>query len=123
MKSSPWQVAKKLSLIRSSPCGLYSKEKIDKGVNYFILALEKMGCLTEYSCEGHFRRKHQMPQFYMVFVVPNKRVINKIKKILFKPCRLYHEYSNTYILRIDFKNLEHKNKILSKLSKLWETIL
>lgn len=120
MVNNPWQKAKKLSLVRSSPCGTYCEEYLDKGVNYFILALEKLGCITEYSCEGHFRRKHQVPQLYISFTVPNKRTIDKIKKNLIKPCKLYHEYKNTYTLRIDFKNLEHKIKILTKLSKLWE---
>lgn len=120
MVNNPWQKAKKLSLVRNSPCGTYSGEPLDKGVNYFILALEKLGCITEYSCEGHFRRKHQVPQLYISFVVPNKVVLNRLKKTLIKSCRLYHEYQNTYTLRIDFKNPEHKIKTLTKLSQLWE---
>lgn len=120
MISNPWRRFKKLSLIRNSPCGLYYGKPLDSGVNYFILALEKLGCVTEYSCEGHFRRKYEIPQFYISFKTPSKSVINKIKKVLIRPCKLYNEYKNTYTLRIDFKNPEHKIKTLTKLSQLWE---
>lgn len=120
MVNNPWQKAKKLSLIKNSPCGLYCGKPLDKGVNYFILALEKLGCVTEYSCEGHFRSRHHIPQLYISFVIPDKRTINKIKKNLIRPCKLYHEYKNTYTLRINFKNPEHKIKTLTKLSQLWE---
>lgn len=120
---NPWKRAKKLSLIRNSPCGLYDRKVLDKGVNYFILALESLDCVTEYSCEGHFKRKNYTPQFYISFIVPNSIVLEKIKQVLIKPCTLYHEHSNTYTLRIDFKNPEHKVKILTKLSRLWEKYL
>lgn len=117
---SPWQKAKKLSLVRNSPCGIYCGEPLDKGVNYFILVLEKLGCITEYSCEGHFKRKHQVPQLYISFIVPNKVILSRLKKALIKPCRLYHEYENTYTLRIDFINPAHKINVLNTLSIVWE---
>jgi hypothetical protein len=76
---SSWKEAKQINLYRKSPCGLYPLDKIDTGVNYFVLALEKLGCETFYSCEGHFNKKNYTPQLYIVFSC-QKSVIATIKK-------------------------------------------
>lgn len=114
-----WKTAKTKKLIRTSPCKLYKNCILDSGVNYFILALEKIGCQTYYSCEGHFKKRPCIPEFYIAFKA-SKRNIQKIKKTLFRPCYLENYKKNHYVLRISFKNLKEKNKILSHLAQIWE---
>jgi hypothetical protein len=48
-------------------------EKLDPGVNYFVLALNQMGLATAYSCEGH------PDAFYVTFDAPYN-VAFKIKE-------------------------------------------
>lgn len=66
-----WERATQRPLVRRSPCGLYCEE-IDRGVNFFVLALERLGAITQYSCEGH------PDGFYVVFTAPYS-VAQKIK--------------------------------------------
>ena len=114
-----WKKARKLKLIRSSPCGLYQNQTLDKGVNYFILALEKIGCKTYYSCEGHFNRKHYIPEFYIMFYAVDK-AIKLIRSSLNKYVVLEKgKFKNEYYIRIAFKNAEDKRKKLEALSKKW----
>lgn len=48
----PWTRAGKNEIQRVSPLnGQF--QKIDKGVNFFVLALEALGATTAFSCEGH----------------------------------------------------------------------
>lgn len=117
--NSPWKQAKSKKVIRTSPCKLYNKCLLDKGVNYFVLTLERIGCKPCYSCEGHFKRKPYIPEFYIAFQA-SKRNIQKIKKTLFDPCYLESYKTNHYVLRIRFKTLKEKNRILSELSQIWE---
>lgn len=65
-KTRIWDVARKITLGRVSPCGLYN-EPLEKGVNYFVLMLEQLGAVTHYSCEGH---PHSPNNFYIVFAAP-----------------------------------------------------
>lgn len=120
--NNPWKKAKSKKLVRTSPCELYYKCVLDKGVNYFVLALEDIGCQTYYSCEGHFKRKPYIPEFYIAFQA-SKRNAQKIKKTLFDPCYLETYKPNHYVLRIRFKNLKEKHRILSELSQIWENQL
>lgn len=48
---SIWQQVSKLDIIRSSQN--YENTKIDPGVIFFVLALERLGAKPRYSCEGH----------------------------------------------------------------------
>lgn len=41
-----WDKAASRTLVRG-------REKLDPGVNFFVLMLERMGLSTHYSCEGH----------------------------------------------------------------------
>jgi len=122
-KLNSWEKAKELNIIRSSPCGLYCNEILDKGVNYFILALEYMGCITQYSCEGHFGQKNKVPQFYISFKVPNRNIVKQLRDILTPQCQLEYDKHNEYVLRIDFQNQKQKIKILSELSARFDNIL
>ena len=119
-----WTDAKKLKLFRSSPCHLYN-EILDNGVNYFILTLEKLGCKTLYSCEGHFHKKHYAPQFYISFYA-STRIIKQLKKHLFDIAYIEKEYNrycnNEYSIRIDFKNYKDKTQKLTQLANNWNKI-
>jgi hypothetical protein len=95
---------------------------LDKGVNYFILALEKLGCKTNYSCEGHFSKKHYIPQLYISFS-SKKNLSNTVKNILSDIAKLEHDGKDEYTLRIDFKNNKDKIQKLTKLTKQWNKIL
>lgn len=61
-KITTWRQAKRMTLRRRSVFGTI--EELDKGVNYFVLMLEKLGAETEFSCEGH------PSGFYIVFSAP-----------------------------------------------------
>ena len=51
-KKHPWIRAAKTELVRlSSVTG--KPESIDKGANFFVLALEALGAKPRFSCEGH----------------------------------------------------------------------
>lgn len=58
-----WRNARRLKLHRVSPCGIYD-ELIDPGVNFFVAALEMLGAVPRYSCEGH------PTNFYVLFDAP-----------------------------------------------------
>lgn len=57
-----WAEARKLKIHRISPFG--SREKLDPGINFFVLMLEKLGAVTFFSCEGH------PDGFYVLFAAP-----------------------------------------------------
>jgi hypothetical protein len=48
----PWDKAKRHLLKRSNELSR-DLQPLDRGVNYFVLQLERMGIRTEWSCEGH----------------------------------------------------------------------
>jgi hypothetical protein len=60
---NPWDEARKLKLTRGNH--LDEPAVIDRGVNYFVLKLEEMGCTPVWSCEGH------PDGFYIVFYGPD----------------------------------------------------
>lgn len=62
-KITKWSTACKLKIFRRDPFGIYSGT-LEPGVNFFVLMLEQLGAITEFSCEGH-------PQnFYVLFYGP-----------------------------------------------------
>lgn len=50
--NNPWDEAGRKVLRRVNP-STGKLENLDRGVNYFIIALEALGARTLYSCEGH----------------------------------------------------------------------
>lgn len=119
---SSWKEAKKLNIHRGSPCGLYPVSKIDKGVNYFVLALEKLGCETLYSCEGHFSKNKYIPQLYITFRAKRYAILC-LKNMLFHIAVLEHDKSKQYTIRIDFDNNKDKIQKLTYLADQWNKIL
>lgn len=61
---NPWDAAREVELVRGNE--IWPPEAIDRGVNYFVLALERMGCTTLFSCEGH------PDGFYVSFLGPHE---------------------------------------------------
>lgn len=117
-----WKKAKKVTLIRSSPCGLYPSSKLDKGVNYFILALEKLDCVTYYSCEGHFNKNKYVPELYIVFSA-KKAIILCLKQMLFGIISLEKEPKDRWSMRISFESNKDKIEKLTYLCDQWANIL
>lgn len=70
---NPWVEACKQKLYRPNG-GDGELIKLDAGVNYFILALEKLNAETFYSCDGH----GDQSSFYVMFKVPRYPLVHKI---------------------------------------------
>jgi hypothetical protein len=51
-REHPWDQAKRHLLKRRNELS-NDLQALDRGVNYFVLQLERMGMRTEWSCEGH----------------------------------------------------------------------
>jgi hypothetical protein len=58
-----WRQAMTFDLRRTSPIA-FEAETLERGVNFFVLMLEKLGAYTCFSCEGHPN------SFYLTFVAP-----------------------------------------------------
>jgi hypothetical protein len=97
-----WVAAARLKLYRDSPCGTYTG-LIESGVNYFVLALEQLGAVTQYSCEGHPNN------FYLMFSAP-QNVAEEIKACGFFVIEL--EGSDTWSLRINRDITESERKAI-----------
>lgn len=60
---NPWDEARRITLFRTNSF-TSRQERLDLGVNYFVLKIEALGGKTRFSCEGH-------PfGFYLVFDMP-----------------------------------------------------
>jgi hypothetical protein len=105
-KSTPrkltWLSAARRKLHRRSPCGLYD-EIIDAGVNFFVVALEKLGATTMYSCEGH------PSGFYIMFEAP-MCVAVKIRKAGYFTVEL--EGLNLWSIRLPHVDMEYDRRII-----------
>ena len=68
-EENEWDEARKTPLFRLQKSASYEgrlvrrlkRMELERGVNYFVLALERLGCRTHFSCEGHPN------DFYIVF--------------------------------------------------------
>jgi hypothetical protein len=61
-KRNVWDDAADLEVIRGG-------ERIDPGVNYFVLMLDQMGLQTHFSCEGH------PDEFYVAFTASYEQAL------------------------------------------------
>ena len=55
----PWDRLAAQVLFRASPSGAFPFGPLERGVNFFVAALESFGATTSFSCEGH-------PDFFYV---------------------------------------------------------
>lgn len=107
-----WAQANRLTLHRTSPCGTYSGV-IDRGVNYFVLALEQLGAQPEYSCEGHPN------SFYVLFSAPQS-VAEAIRARGFFAVEL--EGEDRWSIRISRNVTEDdRRQILKHAARVWTT--
>lgn len=107
----PWDRAKDLVLLRSSPCGIYNEE-LDRGVNYFVLMLEQLKAQPHYSCEGHPNG------FYVLFAAPLKLAL-KIRACGFFTVEL--EGKNRWSIRTrQFRDEAEHTQFLRMAASQWE---
>lgn len=112
-KTHVWDAAAKLDVYRQPPQPtFYAVEKLEPGVNYFVLMLEQLGAIPHFSCEGHPN------SFYVVFEAPMS-LAEKIRACgyftieLEGPCR--------WSLRINRDVTESERKmILRAAAAAWE---
>lgn len=111
-KVNVWDKACKLAVHRSSPDGIYTGN-IDPGVNYFVLMLEQLGAVTQYSCEGHPR------SFYVLFSAPMHIALDVLGCGYFT---VELEGDNEWSIRLDDANLteEMRVRILRLAAGSWD---
>jgi hypothetical protein len=49
--AGPWDAARLVPVVRG--CHMYEPAPLEPGVRFFVLMLERLGCTTLFSCEGH----------------------------------------------------------------------
>lgn len=105
-----WIKACGYPITRKSPCGTYTGE-IDRGVNFFVLMLEQIGAVPEYSCEGH------PDGFYVLFWAPYEIVEQLWTAGYF---RIEFEGDHRWSIRTDFSTELEKGMVLSAAAESWE---
>ena len=108
-----WDEAAKLKIYRKPPMHpFFQIEKIDPGVNYFVLMLEQLGAVPMFSCEGH------PDGFYVMFSAPAK-LAEKILGCGF--FRIELEGKNRWSLRgINYGNNRTRRRALRWAAESWE---
>lgn len=91
-KPGVWDKARRRALWRWNSC-LGKRQRLEPGVNYFVLALERLGCRTFQSCEGHPR------DFYIVFKAPYRTAL-RIHRFGFFSVEIEREH-DLWSLRVD----------------------
>jgi hypothetical protein len=79
------------------PILVRSGEKLDPGVNFFVLTLEKLGLTTHFSCEGH------PDGFYIAFTASYKTAL-KISQAGFFSIEIGRK--NYWMLRVHMEHSE-----------------
>lgn len=115
----PWDAARRRRVVRGN--WLEWPAELEPGVKYFVLALERLGATTTWSCEGH-------PYgFYIVFQAPEllARVLDALGFFTIALCnqgwRLSLEGNEVGALRggIEFTD-EHRRRCLRQAAEAWE---
>lgn len=68
-----WDIARSLRMWRVNPA-TQAEEKLDAGVNFFVLALEVLGAKPRTSCEGH-------PDGFVIMFEANDDLVSKLSAI------------------------------------------
>lgn len=100
--------------VHRSPPGhpFFATERIDPGVNYFVLMLEQLGALPYFSCEGHPNG------FYILFGAPMALAV-KIKECGYFMVEL--EQENIWSLRVRMSMTESERvQLLKWAAERWE---
>lgn len=92
-KKNAWDTACKLTLHRRDPDGR-GLVPLEPGVNYFVLALERMGARTRYSCEGH-------PSGFYVMFHSSAKVARQVSELVYPmEVKICPTWSDAYVLRL-----------------------
>ena len=109
-KITKWSSAAKVEIHRSCPFNFYNGP-LERGVNYFVLALEQLGATTEYSREGHPNG------FYIIFNAP-QTIAEAVRRCGFFSVEL--EGEERWSLRINRAITEpERQSILSYAALAW----
>jgi len=125
-KLTSWDMAKRLKVCRKPHltnekqrrhCS-YKFGELERGVNYFILQLEKMGVKTAYSCEGH---PHG---FYVSFYSPYD-IARKVSSVGFFSVQLMGD-KNHFAIYLNNNDIDiterQKRRILRMASRRWDDV-
>lgn len=96
VKISTWKQAAKLKLLRVSPL-TGQLEELERGVNFFVLMLEKLGGKTQFSCEGH-------PNGFYVLFTGSYTLAKRIKACGFFTVEI--EGDNRWSIRMNYPIIE-----------------
>lgn len=112
-KTNVWNRAKKLAVFRQPAAhSFYGLERIDPGVNFFVLMLEQIGAQPVFSCEGHPNG------FYVLFNAPIE-IAEKVRKCGY--FRVELEGVDTWSIRLrDVADEKEKRQILRWAAPAWE---
>jgi hypothetical protein len=105
-----WKQAAKLKLQRVSPI-TGQLEKLERGVNFFVLMIEKLGGITHFSCEGH-------PDGFYVLFTCSYRLAQRIKACGFFTVEI--EGANRWSIRMNYPVIatQHRN-VLTWAAESW----
>lgn len=110
-----WDVASKLYVYRRPPLTvtqLYSVERIDPGVNFFVLLLEQLGAVPFFSCEGH-------PNGFYVLFESAQKLAERIHACGFFTVEL--EGHNRWSIRMRaVEDARDRRKVLRWAADAWE---
>ena len=102
IETSPWDRAKELVLSRQSTYALMTGDveyiELEPGVNFFVLALEHLGAITRFSCEGH-------PYFFYISFVASEQLAREIAKAGFFSVEVAKQEPGLYIIRANAPRL------------------
>lgn len=102
-RRNAWDEAYDLKIYRGG-------EKLDPGVNFFVLMLDQLGLPTHYSCEGH------PTGFYVTFNASYNEALT-IKRVGYFSVEI--EEKNYWSMRTDFPG-GHKTDALRWAANAWE---
>jgi hypothetical protein len=110
VKISTWRQAAKLKLLRVSPL-TGQLEELERGVNFFVLMLEKLGGKTQFSCEGH-------PNGFYVLFTGSYKLAQRIKACGFFTVEI--EGANRWSIRMNYPVIETQHhRVLTWAAESW----
>lgn len=109
-----WDHVSQFHVLRRPPYHpFFQIERIDPGANYFVLMLEQLGAMPQFSCEGHPNG------FYVLFQAPVALAL-KIKQCGYFSVEL--EGKNTWSIRtrIGLEDDRERKQLLRWAAQAWE---
>jgi hypothetical protein len=113
-KVHPWDRARRRKIKRrGNNSSQWPEQVIDRGANYFVLQLERLGARTLFSCEGH----HQ--DFYITFESPYV-VAWRVQQAGYFTVEISN--ISRWVMRANYtvKSLRDRNETLRMAANAWE---